>query len=371
MHLALVITELGPGGAERVLSTLANAWVAQGHQVTLITLGPSGQDFYPLDARIRRLGLALLQPSPHPLVGLWRMVRRIQRLRACVRTVAPDGVLSFTSSVNLETLLATLGLGIPTVVSERSDPERQSLGRLRRYLRRWLYPWAAALVVQTPGIRDWYRQHIPTARVVEIANPVMPVNTPLAAQAETQQLMALGRLVPEKGFADLLRAFAGSVGATQGWRLLIVGEGRERPALEALAQQLGIADRVEMPGLMDNPASQFARSPIYVLSSHHEGLPNALLEAMAQGCGVVSVDCPGGGPAAMLNKGDCGLLVAPGDVTALGAALDQLMADRERRVRLGRAARQAVVVLAPEVILARWEALWASLSAPAGPPEHS
>ena len=363
MRLVLVIAGLEAGGAERVLSTLANAWVAEGHEVVLITYAPGGADFYPLDTRVRRLGLDMLRTVPHPLLGLWRMATRVWRLRVCLRAERPTVVVSFTTSVNLETLMACRGLGLAVVVSERTEPARQVLDRVRRGLRQRLYPWADAVVVQSPAIAAWFQQAIPAARVTVIPNPVATVEFPLAAAAGNRQIMALGRLVPLKGFDLLLRAFARSQAAALGWRLSIVGEGAERARLTALAGELGIGEWVSLPGLLGEPAREYARSPIFVLSSRYEGFPNALLEAMAHGCAVLSFACPSG-PAAIVDDGESGLLVAPEDVTALAAGLDRLLVCEALRIRLGNGARLAVVPLAPARVLARWQVLFAGLSPP-------
>lgn len=365
MRLVLVIAGLEAGGAERVLSTLANGWVAAGHEVHLITWAAAGADFYSLDRRVRRLGLDLLRPSPHPLVGLWRMATRVRRLRVRLRALQPTLVLSFTTSVNLETLLACAGLGVPVVVSERTEPGRQVLDRVRRGLRRRLYPRADAVVVQTPAIAGWFRDRLPGVRLRVIPNPVMPLDSPLAAAAGRPQVMALGRLVPLKGFDLLLRAFAGSRAAELGWHLCIVGEGPERARLEALAGELGIRHRVSLPGLLADPGRELARSPIFVLSSRYEGFPNALLEAMMQGCAVVSFACPSG-PAAIVRDGENGRLVAPEDVTALSAVLDGLLTSPIERVRLGAAARASLAVYSPARVLAQWQTLFGAFSAPTG-----
>src|SRR5690606_37626457 len=131
-------------------------------------------------------------------------------------------------------------------------------------------------------------------------------------------LVAAGRLVPQKNFPLLLAAFA-QLRAQRPARLLILGEGRERPRLEAAAHELGIAADVALPGHVDNPYAAYARASLFVLSSDWEGLPTVLIEALACGCPIVATDCPSG-PAEILQGGRYGSLVPMGDAAALAQA---------------------------------------------------
>jgi glycosyltransferase involved in cell wall biosynthesis len=134
-------------------------------------------------------------------------------------------------------------------------------------------------------------------------------------------LLAVGRLVPEKGFDLLLRAHAATA-----LPLVILGEGPERDALAALARELGTADRVSMPGFVDNPYAWMARAAALVLSSRREGLPTVLVEGLALGTPIASVDCPWG-PREILDGGAYGELVPPGDDAALAGAITRAVAD--------------------------------------------
>jgi glycosyltransferase involved in cell wall biosynthesis len=132
-------------------------------------------------------------------------------------------------------------------------------------------------------------------------------------------IVAVGRLAAQKDFATLLRAFA-RVRERRPARLLILGEGRLRPALEALVAELGLGAAAAMPGYAENPFSALARADLYVMSSRYEGLPGALIQALACGCRVVSTDCPSG-PAEILDHGRFGQLVPVGDAAALAEAM--------------------------------------------------
>lgn len=363
MRLALVISTLAPGGAERVLATLANGWAAQGEHVTLLTLDVEANDFYALHPGVRRIGLGCIEVSRHPVHALRNNVRRIGVLRRALRAARPHVVVAFTDTVNVLTLLATRGLGVPVVVSERIDPERQPLGRAWTWLRRWLYPRAAALVVQTERVRRWGMRTLPAERVRVIPNPLAlpapeavlggPAGVPMP---EGPSVAAMGRLVEQKGFDLLLHAFAECRREFPGWRLLILGDGPERERLRALARELGIADAVRLPGWVSEPHALLWRAELFVLSSRYEGFPNALVEAMAGGVAAVAADCPSG-PREIVRDGIDGLLVPPGDVGALAHAMRRLMADPHERARFGRRAREVRERFALPAVLEQWNRL--------------
>ena len=140
-----------------------------------------------------------------------------------------------------------------------------------------------------------------------------------------------GGCIRQKGFDRLLRAFAQTTVA--GLELVILGEGAERGRLESLARQLGVASRVHLPGVVADMESWYRGALCFVLSSRYEGWPNVLMEAMAAGCPVVSVDCPYG-PAEMLGGGERGLLVAEHDIPALSRAITRVACEESLRGRL-------------------------------------
>jgi GalNAc-alpha-(1->4)-GalNAc-alpha-(1->3)-diNAcBac-PP-undecaprenol alpha-1,4-N-acetyl-D-galactosaminyltransferase len=370
MNLALVISELPAGGAQRVLTSLANHESARGRCVTLITLAAAGGEFYRLDPGIRRIGLGLMTDARHSVEGLRNNWRRWRRLRSALRAARPDLVVSFMVETNILVLLACAGLGLPVVVSERVDPRHYPIGPLRSLLRRALYPRAHSVVVQTEGVGRWMSVAIPGTDPRVIPNPALlpEGGGPLGAASERggaggqsppaggRVIAALGRLTRQKGFDILLRAFAGCASKHPEWSLVILGEGEERQALTRLAADLGVAARVHLPGVVPDPGSVLRRATLFVLSSRFEGFPNALLEAMACGLPVIAVDCPSG-PGEIVRHGRNGLLVPPRDLEALTASMDRLMNDAAERRRLGEEAREVLERFRPTAVMALWDAL--------------
>lgn len=363
-RLLFFASSLGAGGAERVLSILANAWAGRGKHVTVVTLATPDTDFYALDPRIERIGLAGMADSSGPLDAIRHNGRRLAGLRRAIAANRPDVVLSLGDQANVLALLAGAGLGGKIVVAEHNDPRRHEIGRAWNLLRRITYPWAARVVMLTEGTRRWALTQWPRWRAVAIPNPVelaAPANPPPTCFGP-RTVVTLGRLVPQKGHDFLIQAFAAIAGRFPEWSLVIFGEGAERPALERRLAEAGLTGRAHLPGTVGDVAGVLAQADLFVLSSRYEGFPVALLEAMAAGLPVVSFDCDSG-PADIITPGEDGLLVPAENVPALADAMAGLMADESERRRLGGNARAVAERFSPVAILARWESLLADVAA--------
>ena len=358
-QIALVASSLTVGGAERVLSIMANYWAAKGVDVALITFSLPDSDFYSLDSRVRRTSIEGLQPSSSLWAALKNNVTRALRLRSVVKDIQPNFIVSFLPRPNILTLLATLGLSVPVAVSERSNPSCQKLGKVWNFLRQRLYSSATAVVAQTPEAKGLLVAYVPEDRIHVIPNPVrQPSSLPdliLDSSIPQPFILAMGRLVPEKGFDLLLEAFAQSR-SRQHASLVILGEGSERRNLESLAARLGIAERVHLQGLIQDPSIVSRHATLFVLSSRFEGFPNALLETMCLGIPVVSFDCPNG-PKRIIEDEVNGLLVPPGDVHALSVAIDRLMDDESERRHLGANASMIADVFSVDNVMRKWDEL--------------
>ena len=355
MRIGCVIASLGSGGAERVMLSLCTAWAARGDTVTLFTFDDGRQDFHAVPAGITRVALGIAGVSTSPLGAIRANAMRLRTLRRALRGRSLDVIVSFTDRTNVSTLLAARGLGIPVVVSERIDPRRHDIGTAWSALRRVAYRSATALVVQTERVRSWAETHVSPARVHVIGNPLREVAAPrVAAGARADTIAAVGRLVPQKGFDTLLRAFALVHRTHPTWRLVISGEGPLRASLEAQVRELGLNEVVSLPGRTSTVDDVLAESAVFVLSSRYEGFPNVLLEAMACGCACVATDCDSG-PSDLLEHDALGLLVPVDDAIALASAMTRVLDDPAYRSRLGESARASTQRFAPARMLQAWD----------------
>jgi glycosyltransferase involved in cell wall biosynthesis len=366
VRLILVIPSLASGGAEHVMALLANHWAGCAHQVTLVTMASPDLDRVALHPAVTRVGLGLMHASGSAAQSLRENGARLARLRAALRAARPHAAISFLPSANVLTVAAARTLRVPVIVAERIDPREEPIPRFWSWARRLLYPYATAVVVQTIEVTGWAERFIAADRIHVIPNPVAPATAadddagaepPWLARAGPQ-VVAMGRLTSQKGFDLLLRAFAACHADHPSWSLVILGEGEERPRLEALAAQLGIDAAVAMPGHVAGAAAVLRRADLFVLSSRYEGFPNALLDAMTCGLPVIATDCPSG-PRRIVRHAVDGLLVERDNVQALSAAMRRLMDQPEERRRLASRAVDVVQRFSTTRVMAHWDALLA------------
>ena len=376
-RLAIVIHSLDGGGAERTAARMASHWAETGHLVTLITLDSADSDRYRILPEVKRQALDLMSHSSNPVSAIRNNFRRITALRRAIVAADPQHAIALTDKTNVLTLAACRRLDVPVIVAERTDPRYHQIGRVWSFLRRRLYPQAAALVVQTAAVRDGLRSMMLGRPIYVIPNmvvqddsqaspgpglPEVPRETSTEKNVhpfsipDRKRVLGIGRLMHEKGFDLLIQAFAHTAQRRPQWDLVICGEGAERPRLQQLAEQLGLAQRIFLPGWIDKPNDAFKSADLFVLPSRYEGFPNALLEAMAAGLPVISSDCPSG-PYEIVRDGYNGLLVRSESSEWLAAAMDRLMRDADARRLLAEKAPEVLQRFSPERYYARWEAV--------------
>jgi glycosyltransferase involved in cell wall biosynthesis len=362
MRLMLVASSLGGGGAERVLLRLAEHWRDAGHEVHLVTIASARADFHTVPVGVTRHALGLEANAESLLGGVRANWGRVRALRALIGRLVPRAIVSFLSETNVLALIASRGSGVPVLVSERIDPRRHALRRPWGALRRWTYPSAAGLVVQTEGVASWARALVPPTRVHVVPNAAeaLPSGASPAWLPDAPFIVGVGRLAQQKGFDLLIRAFSTFSNGRPDWRLVILGDGEQRFALQSLVAGLGMQGRVLLPGAVAEPGAVLCSASLFVLSSRYEGFPNALLEAMALGLACVATDCDSG-PREIISDGVDGVMVPADDAAALATAMARLADDAGLRLRLGQAARAAAGRFAPERVFALWDAVLAEV----------
>ena len=363
MRITLVIYSLNAGGAERVMSTMANFWAEKNWTVNLLTLdSPDAQPFYKLHPAVRHRALGLASVSKNPLAAMARNLHRVRLLRRAIRETEPDVVLSSMSQTNVLTLFATGGMKVPVIVREANNPYLSAIGKQWILLRRWTYRKAARVVLLSQDSLSYFSDAV-KRRAMVIPNPVMIAAQSRSANSsngELKTIIAMGRFVPQKGFEMLLQAFARIAEKHPGWSLEILGDGPLRAELESLAEKLGVAAHVRMPGVTKEPWDKLRQADLFVMSSRFEGFPNALCEAMACGLPAISFDCRTG-PAEIIRNGVDGVLVPAENVGALGDAMERLMNDPKQREALAARAPEVLERFGLQKVMGIWETVIAEL----------
>lgn len=349
MKVTMFTSQLIGGGAERVICNLANHFDQTGWDVEIVTLDESPA-CEPLHDRVKH---TFLLPSSQRSNKLMNLLRKFNRLRKYVHKHRTDAyVVMLPIPITLILQFATRSIA-PMICSERADPTVHN--SLQQFLLRKLCRRAGAWVFQTETVREWYLPYLGDTPSVVIPNAINPafLIDPYVSEHE-KTIVSAGRLAPQKNFSLLVRAFARIAPDFPGHRLVIYGEGSQRAALEALAAELGVADRVDLPGRVEDMPQRLQRAGMYVLSSDYEGMPNVLIEAMSQGLPCVATDCGGGGARFLVQDGENGLLIPIQDEDAMAQAIRRVLSDEELAQTLGRNALKVRQTLAPEAIYDRW-----------------
>ena len=338
-HIAFFIGSFGGGGIERVTAHLAHGLVKSGIKIDLVLNRSESPHLWRMPSETRIFDLK----QPRLSLSLPGLVQYLRRER-------PSALLAADHYLNELALLAGHIAGVPTriVVAEHNQLSKtaqngsQMKARLAPLFARFLYPWADGIIAVSDGVaKDLSNTaSLPLNSIHTIYNPVItpelfisakePVEHPWFNSPEIPVILGVGKLEAQKDFPNLIQAFA-RVRQTRQARLVILGWGSDRPQLEALIQELGLQDDVDLPGYVQNPYAYMARSTVFVLSSAWEGLPTVLIEAMALGIPVVSTDCESG-PSEILAGGKYGYLTPVGDSEALAVEILNVLAGKPKPI---------------------------------------
>jgi GalNAc-alpha-(1->4)-GalNAc-alpha-(1->3)-diNAcBac-PP-undecaprenol alpha-1,4-N-acetyl-D-galactosaminyltransferase len=342
MRVTCVIHSLNGGGAERVMAGLASRLQAKGHQITLLTIDDGKADKHEVSAAVHRVALDVMRVSQGKFDAIRNNLQRIKKLRTAIAESNPEVVLSFCDATNVLVLLATWRLTVPVVVSERSDPAKQSLVWPWSWLRPQLYKRAAEVIVLTQSaadtVRPWCRS-APTIIASAVNKPPAMDRSFLSSRTD-KVLLGVGRLEKEKGFDRLVTSFTQIADRFPHWHLKIIGEGSCLAALMEQANASGLTDRIHLPGWQRPIWPAYQDADLFALTSHYEGFPSALLEAMAVGVASIAVDCESG-PRQIIRDQIDGLLIA-NDQQAITHALERCMSNETLRTRLSEEATSVI-----------------------------
>lgn len=349
MKCLFVASSMNFGGAERVMSILSNAWCDKNCEVKILLTRTPAQSKYALNKNVELLSCydrVKRAWIPHVVI--------MKSIRSLCKAWRPDVVISFYNDVAALTALATTGCHIPLIYSERNDPNRVNQRTVDKTYRRIVEQSARGFVFQTTGAQKCYPKKVQDRSAV-ILNPLDTTGFPTHDfTSEKKEIVTVGRLEPQKNQKILIDAFSKFAKDFPDYKLTIYGEGSLRPELEQFIQSKGLQDRVMLPGSKNRIQEHIKDAALFVLSSDYEGIPNALIEAMAIGLPCVSTDCSPGGARELINDGENGVIVDCGNSDALAKAMVLLLEDREKAQKMGINAKKICRRVDKELVCNRW-----------------
>ena len=351
--IALYISSMRKGGAERVIANLAQYLDEKGYHVVLVTTHKAEIE-YEVPETVKRI---LSEPDERELQGgrIRNFLIRFRKLRRIWKEEKPDVIVSFIGKNNIMAILTSLGMGIPVAVSVRGEPGEEYYNGLLRFLARNLFYLADGVILQTKLCMEFFPKGVRKKAII-LKNPVNPVffREPYRGERE-KTIVAVGRVDENKNHEMLIRAFAGIADEFPEYRLIIYGDGDKRSDLLELTRELKLEDRISLPGNIDNVADAIYKTRVFVLSSNTEGMPNTLIEAMILGLTVVSTDCPCGGPAELIVHGVNGLLSPVKDINAMKENLQYVLNDLHRADEMAHEASKTSDIYDVNKVYLEWE----------------
>ena len=357
--ITFIIESLGGGGAQHVATSLANKWIEDGYDISVVTVQDEKSDIYSLDTRITRIVIGGEAVSYNLAQAILQNIRRVLALRNVIKQGNSDIVISFVSTTNILTVLACIGLALKVVISERNDPSRQNIGSVWEKLRRLTYGHANIVTANSKAALKTMESYVSSNKLVWLPNPIKSPKKIESVDLPAQTILSVGRLHPQKAFDVLLEGFAAFSTRYPDWHLVILGEGPLMSDLVTQRARLQLDDKVSLPGFSD-PFPYYDRSKIFILPSHFEGLPNVVLEAMSRGLSVIVTDQQTGLQGIVEDK-KTGLVIKANAADEIDAALTRLVDDVDLRQKLGEFGRSNVSKFEENKVIGMWLNLIESL----------
>ena len=324
MTTAFLISSLNSGGAERVVSLLANE-LSLTNDVVIITLSKD-EPFYKLNDSITIKQLGVLNSGTNPLKSIVSNLVLIYKITLLIRSLKIKSLICFMTTSNVLGIISgKLLSNIKVTISERANPNFEDLGYWD-FLRRKTYKLADRLVVQSEEISNYFKSIIDERKISIIPNPIKIVDS--NKNNKEKIILTVGRIDRNKNQEQIIRSFA-KIKNDQ-WKLIVCGDGPLMSELIDLTRKLNIQNKVEFTGIVKNIEDYYERAAVFAFSSLSEGFPNVLLEAMNYGCACISTDCPSG-PSMLIKNNVNGFLIPLADEISYTNHLQKLIDDEKTR----------------------------------------
>ena len=346
---------LEQGGAERVVTNLANRFAADGYQVIIATEW-YGENEFQIDSKVRRVHVGLREgdEKKHRLI---RFLLRVKYLKEFLKKEKPDILIPFARKALYRGLMAAYFMKIPVLISIRTDPVGHYDERFDKIQIPLLFPRADGCVFQTEGAREFFAPRLQKNSRI-ILNPIHEkyIDMP-KPEKRAKTVVQSGRLVDFKNQPMLIRAFVKVHAKHPDYDLKIYGGDSfdgTKEILETLIRENNAQEYIHLMGASDSLEKDMADAALFAFTSDWEGLPNALMEAMALGLPIVATDCPCGGPRTIMTNEVDGLLIPIKDEQALVDGINRLIEDPELAERLGREARKIADRANGQAVFEQW-----------------
>lgn len=348
------LNSMGKGGAERVVSLLANEFAKRGKCIIVATEWFSEEE-YELQPEVKRVhvGLSEKQEKTSRIAKQWF---RVKNLRKTLMEEKPDVLISFCVKANYRAMIAATATPIPVIVSVRNDPKIDYVGTVRSFMNKLFLNRANGCVFQTEEAKEFFDEVLQKKSTI-ICNPVNEKYLKAKRKAPEKKIVCVGRLVAQKNQMLLVNAFEKILEKYPEYHLYLYGDGSDDECKEELIKYVNIGslkENVHFMGLSSTLETDMADAAMFVLPSNYEGMPNALMEAMALGLPVISTDCPCGGSRYWIEPGITGQLVPVKDVDAMVRAMEYYIQNSQEAEQMGAKAKERLSEATLDRIFKQW-----------------
>ncbi|PKQ44065.1 glycosyltransferase family 4 protein [Confluentibacter flavum] len=357
--IGFVIGSLSSGGAERVISTLSNELINK-YDIVIITF-VKDDPFYSLNEKIKVIACKETISTPTSIFQSLRLnLELLKGVSKVIKTEKIDIIIGFITSANIVATLAAKLNKIPSIISERNNPMITDVPKFWVLMRHLVYPKADKLILQTEGVKKFYKDRIKSNKIVILPNPISKDLSSLRDDKVKKEniILTVGRLDKNKCHDLIINAFKGV--KSNDWKLLIVGVGPMENNLKELIKISNLQDSVKLLGKVKDIHKYYNSAGVFVFASRTEGFPNALLEAMYFGMPTISTDC-NFGPSEIIENGKNGYLIPVGDQEMLEKRLKTLIDNEQLRVKFSKNAKLATERFHSDTVVKKWEEVISSL----------
>ena len=352
MKILFCIGCMNKGGAERVMANLANYFSIENDVVIVISSNDDSK--YELS---KHVDLLKLDKEKFIKNGVIRNIKRITMLKKIIKNFKPDIIISFLPEPSFRVLfIKTFCRICPVIVSVRNDPKVEYKNLFNRIIMKILYPFADGFVFQTEEAQQYFSKKKKKKSVI-IPNPLKEefVTRKKYKGIRDKIIVNVGRLEEQKNHELLIDAYKDLENEIDGYKLIIYGEGTLREKLENKIKELDLEKKVILFGEVQNIPEKIEKASLFVLTSRFEGMPNALMEAMALGLPCIATDCPCGGVRKLIINKENGIVIKNNDLSELKNAIRYVINNPKNAEKLGIEAQKICVNMNPEKINGLWE----------------